>query len=74
MRVSSLPSLYGEAIVCRLMGNEGVHKNLLELGMDVELQEKIAVLLKRPYGLITICGPTMWRGNNYACRDQGTHP
>ena len=58
MRVSSLPSLYGEAIVCRLMGNEGVHKNLLELGMDVELQEKIAVLLKRPYGLITICGPT----------------
>ena len=58
MRVSSLPSLYGEAIVCRLMGNEGVHKNLLELGMDVELQEKIAALLKRPYGLITICGPT----------------
>ena len=58
MRVSSLPSLYGEAIVCRLMGNEGVHKNLLELGMDVELQEKIAALLKWPYGLITICGPT----------------
>ena len=58
MRVSSLPSLYGEAIVCRLMGNEGVHKNLLELGMDVELQEKIVALLKRPYGLITICGPT----------------
>ncbi len=58
MRVSSLPSLYGEAIVCRLMGNEGVHKNLLELGMDVELREKIAALLKRPYGLITICGPT----------------
>ena len=58
MRVSSLPSLYGEAIVCRLMGNEGVHKNLVELGMDAELREKIAALLKRPYGLITICGPT----------------
>lgn len=58
MRVSSLPSLYGEAIVCRLMGNEGVHKNLLELGMSVNLQEKITALLKRPYGLITICGPT----------------
>ena len=58
MRVSSMPSLYGEAIVCRLMGNEGVHKNLLELGMSVELQEKIIALLKRPYGLITICGPT----------------
>ena len=58
MRVSSLPSLYGEAIVCRLMGNEGVHKNLLELGMSVNLQEKIIALLKRPYGLITICGPT----------------
>ena len=40
------------------MGNEGVHKNLLELGMSAELQEKIIALLKRPYGLITICGPT----------------
>ena len=58
MRVSSLPSLYGEAIVCRLMGNEGAHKNLLELGMSQGLQEKIVSLLKRPYGLITICGPT----------------
>ena len=27
MRVSTLPSLYGETLVCRLMGNEGSHKD-----------------------------------------------
>ena len=32
------------------MGNEGAHKNLLELGMSQGLQEKIVSLLKRPYG------------------------
>ncbi|WP_277282195.1 GspE/PulE family protein [Veillonella caviae] len=58
MRVSSLPSLYGETIVCRLMGNAGVHKTLRELGMPAELECRIEQLLNRPYGLIVICGPT----------------
>lgn len=58
MRVSSLPSLYGETIVCRLMGNDGGYKSLVQLGMSLELAHRMEELLKRPYGLITICGPT----------------
>lgn len=58
MRISSLPSLYGETIVCRIMGNQGASKTLLELGMDQELFTSITRLLKRPYGLLLISGPT----------------
>ena len=58
MRVSTLPSLYGETLVCRLMGNEGSHKDLKELGMQPDIFEHIEQLLKRPYGLLLICGPT----------------
>lgn len=58
MRVSSLPSLYGETIVCRLMGNVGRHKSLEELGMSKSLAESLSRLLQRPYGLIVVCGPT----------------
>lgn len=58
MRVSSLPSLYGETIVCRLMGNVGRHKTLEELGMSCTLADSISNLLQRPYGLIVVCGPT----------------
>ena len=49
MRVSTLPSLYGETLVCRLMGNEGSHKDLKELGMQPDIFEHIEQLLKRPY-------------------------
>ena len=58
MRVSTLPSLYGETLVCRLMGNEGSHKDLTALGMRADIFEHIKQLLKRPYGLLLICGPT----------------
>lgn len=58
MRVSTLPSVYGETVVCRIMGNEGSCKSLVELGMEPWLFEKIQLLLKRPYGLFLICGPT----------------
>ena len=58
MRVSTLPSLYGETLVCRLMGNEGSHKDLKALGMRTDIFEHIEGLLKRPYGLLLICGPT----------------
>ncbi|ETS93372.1 MULTISPECIES: GspE/PulE family protein [Veillonella] len=58
MRVSTLPSLYGETVVCRLMGNEGSHKSLEALGMPQHIFEHIKKLLQRPYGLMLICGPT----------------
>ena len=39
------------------MGNEGSHKDLTALGMRADILEHIKQLLKRPYGLLLICGP-----------------
>lgn len=58
LRVSSLPSLYGETIVCRITGNEGAHKSLVELGLPAPLVSDVLAVLHRSYGLFLVCGPT----------------
>lgn len=58
MRISTLPAIYGETVVCRILGNEGAQKTLCQLGMNVELYQRIQQLLLRPYGLFLIAGPT----------------
>lgn len=58
MRVSTLPSMYGETIVCRILGNEGGTLTLRELGMSECMEKKVKTILERPYGLILVCGPT----------------
>ena len=40
------------------MGNEGSHKDLKALGMCANIFDHVKRLLKRPYGLLLICGPT----------------
>lgn len=58
MRVSTLPSLYGETIVCRLLRNQGANLGLAELGMTKDIVQEVKELLDRPYGLLLVCGPT----------------
>lgn len=58
LRVSSLPSVHGETLVCRLVGNENCYKTLEELGMSEDVYKRVCHLLKRPHGLYLISGPT----------------
>lgn len=58
MRVASLPSIQGETIVCRIMGNEGSHKSLVDLGMDKNMFSLVQQTLQQPHGLFLISGPT----------------
>ena len=58
LRVSSLPSIHGETLVCRLVGNENCYKTLEELGMCGDVYKRVCQLLKRPHGLYLISGPT----------------
>ena len=58
MRVSTMPSMYGETVVCRIMGNEGYRRSLAELDMSEVLLEKVRDVLHRPYGLLVVAGPT----------------
>ncbi len=58
IRVSTLPSIYGETVVMRLLGlNEALPK-LEELGFSKHNYNIIIKAIKRPYGIILVTGPT----------------
>lgn len=58
VRVSTLPSNYGERIVLRLLDKNSVSLDLATLGMSPQNQCHIDELLQRPHGIILVTGPT----------------
>ena len=58
IRVSTLPTVYGESIVMRLLDRESSFITLEGLGFDEELLDLYRGLIQRPYGMILITGPT----------------
>jgi len=58
IRVSTVPTIYGESIVLRLLAQEGVEYNLANLGMDGEDLAYLEQLVERPFGMILVTGPT----------------
>lgn len=58
MRFSSLPGIFGEKVVLRVLDKSNAILDLNNLGIRNETLETIKALLKRPYGLILTTGPT----------------
>lgn len=58
MRVSILPTLYGEKIVLRLLGSDASHIDITKLGFSKEELERYELAVKKPNGIILISGPT----------------
>jgi len=58
IRVSSLPVADGERVVLRLLGRENTVMSLGELGIPDRLLEPFRDLIRRPYGVIWVTGPT----------------
>ena len=58
LRVSLLPSLYGESAVLRILDQDRAALNLDDLGFDRALQDQIGALIGQPHGIMLICGPT----------------
>ncbi len=58
IRVSSLPTIFGESIVLRLLNREEVKLDLESLGITPRVLEKFDHLIRRPYGMILVTGPT----------------
>jgi len=59
IRVSSLPTPYGEKIVLRLLGaDRNIDYNLASLGLSDYTQEIIHKALKLPHGILLVTGPT----------------
>jgi type IV pilus assembly protein PilB len=57
-RVSSLPTLFGESLVLRILDKSSVNINLKKLGFDKGTFERLQRCIHRPYGLILVTGPT----------------
>ena len=58
IRVSSLPSQFGERIVMRILNKTDVKHEIETIGMENSIQEKYVKMLKNPNGIILITGPT----------------
>ena len=58
VRVSTMPSSYGERVVMRLLDKNNVRLELKQLGMTAPNREKISGLIRKPHGIILVTGPT----------------
>jgi len=58
LRVSVLPTLFGEKIVMRLLDKSNLQLDMSKLGFDVKNLEDFKEAIYRPYGMILITGPT----------------
>ena len=58
IRVSTVPTIYGESVVLRLLAQESVEYDLENLGMDKNHLDYIESMIERPYGMVLVTGPT----------------
>ncbi len=57
-RVSSLPTLFGEKVVLRLLDKEKLMLDMTKLGFEVSSLEKFKRNIEKPYGMCLVTGPT----------------
>ena len=57
-RVSTLPTLWGEKIVLRLLDKENLRLDMTKLGFEAESLEKFKKAILKPYGMVLVTGPT----------------
>ena len=58
VRVSVLPTVFGEKTVMRLTAKDGLSREKKYLGLTPEDEERLDGILKNPHGIILVTGPT----------------
>ena len=58
MRVSSLPTQYGESVVLRILDKNGVRPSLTSLAFRHDNLQKLNSLIRKPHGIFLATGPT----------------
>ena len=58
IRVSTIPTVYGESVVMRLLDKEASFITLEDIGFDRTILDVYEDVIKKPYGMILITGPT----------------
>jgi type IV pilus assembly protein PilB len=57
-RVSSMPTVFGEKIVLRLLNKGGLQTDLLKLGFEKQALESFTKSIHESYGMVLVTGPT----------------
>ncbi len=57
-RVSCLPTLFGEKIVCRLLDKSNLQLDMTKLGYDEQPLEWFKEAIHKPFGMVLVTGPT----------------
>jgi len=58
VRVSVIPTIYGEKVVMRILDASAVSHDLNQLGFGDKLLEEFKIILSQPHGIIVVTGPT----------------
>jgi len=58
LRVSSLPTIFGEKIVMRILDKTNLQIDLTKLGFQPEALQKLVRGIEMPYGMVLVTGPT----------------
>ncbi len=58
VRVSTIPTIFGEKVVMRLLDQTSIMVGLQELGFSNDCLQRFVELIKRPHGIILVTGPT----------------
>jgi type IV pilus assembly protein PilB len=58
IRVSTIPAIYGEKLVMRILDASATSHNIEQLGFEPHLLEEFKKILSQPYGIIIVTGPT----------------
>ncbi len=58
LRVSVLPTMFGESVVCRVLDRSVVSLDLKNVGMDNETMAEFREVIAKPNGIILVTGPT----------------
>ena len=57
-RVSTLPTMFGEKIVIRILDPSSAKLGIDALGYEPEEKERLLAAIQRPYGMVLVTGPT----------------
>lgn len=57
-RISTIPTLFGESLVIRILDRESLVLDFIKLGFPEKILAQFSKLLLQPYGIILVTGPT----------------
>ncbi|MCJ7618409.1 MAG: type IV-A pilus assembly ATPase PilB, partial [Desulfobacterales bacterium] len=58
LRVSTLPTLFGEGVVMRILDQSSLNVDLTKMGFEIKTLKTLNKCISRPYGLLLVTGPT----------------